>query len=190
MHIYISKFPVCAHVHNALLVKQVHHFPHPLGPSLWLLEQLALISTQNDNNDNDDNDNDDNDSDKCLFYFQVFFEIVYDERLDMTEGAYVLDVNINLDKEIPDLRFDVLINETIAIKHCSVIQEYLEYQYLEQPSSRSSRKCHIVRSPSTADQTDLLNQGRSGQFSVTYKPLARQMDEFQVISITLSEKKD
>jgi len=112
----------------------------------------------------------------------VFFEIVYDERLDMTEGAYVLDVNINLDKEIPDLRFDVLINETIAIKHCSVIQEYLEYQYLEQPSSRSSRKCHIVHSPSTADQTDLLNQGRAGQFSVTYKPLARQMDEFQVVN--------
>ena len=152
--------------------------------TFWRELAQSLISTHNDNNDNDKY------SDKCLFYFQVFFEIVYDERLDMTEGAYVLDVNINLDKEIPDLRFDVLINETIAIKHCSVIQEYLEYQYLEQPSSRSSRKCHIVHSPSTADQTDLLNQGRAGQFSVTYKPLARQMDEFQVFSITLPEKKE
>ena len=85
-----------------------------------------------------------------FLHSQVIFELVYDELLKMTNQQYTHDIKVNLNEEVQDLKFDVLINETISIRQCDVIRNGLlrNFEWLDRADRFGEEVCHVVYTPS------------------------------------------
>ena len=125
---------------------------------------------------------------------QVVFKLQYDELLERDKSWYTHTINLAQDKIVPDLRVEVIIEETLELRGLEVprliqstgiqveeprdLREELE-QRGEGTDWRNGRS-HLLYQPTQEEQEEAHRQEVSGRFTVRYQVVMEEHGEIQV----------
>jgi len=103
---------------------------------------------------------------------EVLFKLTYQEELQRKEGRYTYHLDLDLEKDVDDMKIEVHINETLPLLNCNkkkLTSKIPARGAVQEVSEKESGVCSYIYKPDILQQVQSREKDLGGQFAVQYE---------------------